>query len=440
MLCVLYAVNTIKMVDNSLQIEGNDINLDALNKETKKNSKSIKQESVIWKVNSDNSNVDFWYLWSGLFRTKHKKIYWKYNWFLFFFIILFGLIWWCFFKYDKFILDYSNWIESSDRKVFDLYEKTKKSVYNILWKEYEISYSPIDLWSERWMDNLKELINSDISYVYKKETLKNSVNNLLDSMISNANHLDDTKKYISTYWFFSDKLSDIITQDESITSIKDSMSAIESIKFSSAISVFSKLDTFLDSLSREMWMEKSEVLSGMNQIIERWEKDINLYIKNCYLNASEIDFNCNTIGDFNRYYELTQDLSFNVTFFKKLLQFIEEKLEQTEIPSFSIKFKWFDPNSKLLTFDIEINTFKEDEVELAKAWILSSHSFILNSLVNNLKLSRVIVSEPIEIRSIVVNQRILKFWNTEFTVNTSSNSFTVPIKKDNQIEIDDFVY
>jgi hypothetical protein len=204
--------------------------------------------------------------------------------------------------------------------------------------------------------------------------------------------------------------------------------------------VFSKLDTFLDSLSREMWMDKAAVLSGMNQIIERWEKDINLYIKNCYLNASEIDFNCNTIGDFNRYYELTQDSSFNVSFFKKLLQFIEEKLEQTEIPSFSIKFKWFDPSSRLLSFDIEINTFKEDEVELAKVWILSSHSFILNSLVNNLKLSRVIVSEPIEIRSILINQRTLKFWTTEFTVNTSSSSFTVPIKKDNQIEIDDFVY
>jgi hypothetical protein len=70
--------------------------------------------------------------------------------------------------------------------------------------------------------------------------------------VDNAKHLDETKKHISTYGFFSDKLSNIITQEESITSIKDSMSAIESIKFSSAISVFSKLDTFLDSLSREM--------------------------------------------------------------------------------------------------------------------------------------------------------------------------------------------
>ncbi|MBO4517252.1 hypothetical protein J5751_07730 [bacterium] len=48
------------------------------------------------------------------------------------------------------------------------------------------------------------------------------------------------------------------------------------------------------------------------------------------------------------------------------MQFVDSRLEQTEVPSFSIKFKSFNPKSKELTFDIEINTFKEDEIELAK--------------------------------------------------------------------------
>ncbi|MBO4517253.1 hypothetical protein J5751_07735 [bacterium] len=64
----------------------------------------------------------------------------------------------------------------------------------------------------------------------------------------------------------------------------------------------------------------------------------------------------------------------------------------------------------------------------------------MNSLINNLKLSRVIVSEPIEVKSINIEQRTLVFGITEFTVNTSKKTFTVPIKKENQIEIDDFVY
>ena len=122
------------------------------------------------------------------------------------------------------------------------------------------------------------------------------------------------------------------------------------------------------------------------------------------------------------------------------MEFIDAKLEQTEIPSFSIKFKSFDNASKQMSFDVEINTFKEDEVELAKNWILSPHSFILNSLINNLRLSRVIISEWIKVESIQVDQVTKTFWTTEFTINSSNHSFTVPIKKENQIEIDDFSY
>jgi len=178
----------------------------------------------------------------------------------------------------------------------------------------------------------------------------------------------------------------------------------------------------------------------MNKITKRWERDINLYIKNCRLNTFEVDYNCNSVWDFNKYYELTEDREFDTKFFKKLIQFIDEKLEQTEIPSFKINFRSFNKQSNELTFDIEINTFKEDEVELAKKGILSSHSFILNSLINNLKLSRAIVSETIEVRTIDVNQRTLNVWETEFTVNTSNKTFSVPIKNENQIEIDDFIY
>jgi hypothetical protein len=41
-------------------------------------------------------------------------------------------------------------------------------------------------------------------------------------------------------------------------------------------------------------------------------------------------------------------------------------LEQSELPSFSIDFKKFDKNSNKISFNIDINTFKQDEVELAK--------------------------------------------------------------------------
>jgi len=424
-----------------------EINLDNLNDTFEQNwinlewQEGLEQESAIGKLNSNvkDFEVDLRHTWNAAASNMHK-IYWRHNNLLIFLMILIGAVWVLFYKYDQYIVDYSNWIETTNNKISNTYEKIKKKVCNLIWLEYNEEITTVKLDGDNGSTVLKDLIQSKKSYISKKETLKNSVRDLLSSIINSTNHLDETKKHVSTYGFFSDKLSNIISDNEAITSIKDSLSAIESIKFSSAISVFSKLETFVERLSKETGHTKEQILSNIDKITKRWEKDINLYIKNCYLNASEIDFNCNNIWDFDKYYELTEEENFNTSFFKYLIQFIDNRLEQSEVPSFSIKFKSFDPKNKELTFDIEINTFKEDEIELAKKWILSPHSFILNSLINNLKLSRVIVSEPIEIKSINIEQRTLVFGTTEFTVNTSNKTFTVPIKKENQIEIDDFVY
>lgn len=432
---------------NAQSNTNSEINLDNLNGNIGQNGVDVRlrwddtQESAIGKLNSNvkGFEVDLRRTWNATISNMYSHS-WRHNNLLIFLMILFGLVWFLFFRYDKYIVDYSNWIENTNNKISNTYEKVKKKVYDLIWLEYKEDITTLKLDSDNGSMLLKNFIQSDSSYINKKETLKVSVRDLLSSIISSTNHLDETKKHVSTYGFFSDKLSNIISENESISSIKDSLSAIESIKFSSAISVFSKLDTFIERLSKETWLSKEEILTNIDNITSRWEKDINLYIKNCYLNASEIDYNCNNIGDFNKYYELTEDKTFNTSFFKYLMQFVDSRLEQTEVPSFSIKFKSFNPKSKELTFDIEINTFKEDEIELAKKWILSPHSFILNSLINNLKLSRVIVSEPIEVKSINIEQRTLVFGITEFTVNTSKKTFTVPIKKENQIEIDDFVY
>lgn len=389
---------------------------------------------------TDLTNGDLRMIWNDISKkTKPKNKRIIYMAILLVLIILTSAVAFLAYKYDKYIIDYWNWIEIGN-DIYNKFEETKGQIYKLLWREYVWLKWQVELSNENWISNLKQLVEWDNWYIYKKETLKGSIQNLFNSLIDSTNHIDETKKYISSYWFFSDKLSSIISDDEAITSIQDSLTAIESIKFSSAISVFSKLDTFLESTSRETGLEKEEILDKMKNISRRWEKDINLYIKNCKLNASELDAQCNHIWDFDKYYELTEDTWFDTKFFKSLMEFIDAKLEQTEVPSFSIKFKSFDKANKEMSFDVEINTFKEDEVELAKNWILSPHSFILNSLINNLRLSRVIISEQIKVESIQVNQVVKTFWTTEFIINSSSNSFTVPIKKENQIEIDDFSY
>jgi len=397
------------------------------------------QWTVIWQINNTNDNEENHVEKVSPTKSISKKV--KLVWRLIFFIVQFIMIWVACSKYDKYVRDYASWIETIDNKVVNYYEKVKTTIYNMLGKDYSTQSYIINLEGEDWKSNLSTLIEHGLlTYIQKKEILKETLNDFYDTVTRNAEQLEEIKKHVSTYWFFSDKLSNIISSDEQISSIQDFLTAIRAIKFSSAISVFSKLDTFVESLAKETWKSKDVVLENMENIMSRWEKDINLYIKNCELNAFEIDYECDNIWDFDKYYSLVWDKDFDTKFFKYLMNFIKDKLEQTEIPSFSIKFRWFNQQSNELSFDIVINIQKADKVELAKKWILSPHSFILNSLINNLKLSRAIVSEWIEIKSIDVQERTITVWMTEFTVETSQKSFTVPIKNENQIEIDDFKY
>jgi len=173
--------------------------------------------------------------------------------------------------------------------------------------------------------------------------------------------------------------------------------------------------------------------------MQRWEKDVNLYIKNCYLNPFETNYDCKTIWDFDIYYLQTKDIYFDTDFFKQLVRYVDIKLEQTELPSFSINFKKFDKNSNQITFNIDINTFKQDELELAKKWILWPHIFILNSLINNLRQSRFILGKWIVIRTLNIEPKTINIGTTEFNINNSNKTFTVDIQKESEREIDDFV-
>jgi hypothetical protein len=48
------------------------------------------------------------------------------------------------------------------------------------------------------------------------------------------------------------------------------------------------------------------------------------------------------------------------------MYYVDKKLEQTDLPSFSITFKKYDPTQKQISFTVEVNTFKQDEIALIK--------------------------------------------------------------------------
>ncbi len=297
----------------------------------------------------------------------------------------------------------------------------------------------INLNWENWKSELDKLISSDLNYLQKRDILTTALSNLSNNIVWKYSTLNWIRTDITQYWFFPKTLTSIISEDEPISSIQNSLIALEAIKFSSAISVFSYLDTFVSSLVQSLWMDKNAIEENIEKVTNRWETDINVYIKDCYLNPYESDYDCNYIWDFDEYYNNLKD-NFNTKFFKELIKYTDARLEQSQIPSFSISFKEFNQNSNEITFDIEINTLKEDEAQLTKKWILSPHIFIFKSLINSLRQSRFIVWDDISIKTLEVTPSTYIIWASEVNVNKSSNSFTVHIKKENAVEIDDFVY
>lgn len=439
-----------------------EIKLNQENKNISENFSNCNNESLIWKINKDDNNeknntinldnikineiteqnktkIDFKNEDCKTIEKKHYRINYRKIFILSFTtIVITSLVSLWLHLYSNYLTNYSTEWQIEENIIVNNIQKIK-DLFNKYFSKNHWSSNDVELLWINWLNNLDRIIKTNMNYIQKKEILNNSVKNLENAILWNYKNLENIKKSITKVWFFSDEISKIIEDNEQISSIQNSLLSLEAIKFSSAINVFPYLDTFVEWLANSTQLSKKDIENETKDIKSRWEKDINLYIRNCYLNPFEINYDCKIIWDFEKYYTLTDDLYFNTNFFKQLIRYADMKLEQTELPSFSINFQKFNKNSNQITFNIDINTFKQDEIELAKKWILSPHFFILNNLVNNLRQSRFILGKWIVVKTLKVEPKTIDIWTTEFTINNSNKSFTVDIQKESQREIDDFV-
>lgn len=277
----------------------------------------------------------------------------------------------------------------------------------------------------------KVIQEKNLSYIQKKDILQRALNGFSASFVANTNRLNTLKEDISKYGFFSQELYSMLENESYSTSIKKYLLSLEIIKFSSAIKVFSYLDTFVSSLANALRMPTTQVENNMQTLADRGEKDIVVYLNNCYLNPYEIDYDCNLVGDFDRYYALVdkEGTTPDTNFFKKMMYYVDTKLEQTDLPSFSITFKKYDPTQKQISFTVDVNTFKQDEIALIKKGIINPHIFILSNLLNLIKQSVFVVSENIDAKSIKISPKVIKIGSSVFNVNNSMMNFVLPIQK-----------
>lgn len=344
---------------------------------------------------------------------------------------------------------YDKYMYYAAQPVVDVQYETYISTYKNIEQTItdQIAFSDYPKYRGLWLEgkngkkNIETIINaSGLNYIQKKDLLQEGLNSLMDTYVGNKQKLESLKQDVTKYGFFSKELFGLLENQEYISSIKDSLLSLEMIKFSTAIKVFSYLDTFVTSLWNVINMPVNEVVSNMGIITQRGEKDILIYLNNCSLNPYEVDADCNLVGDFDRYYTQIDKEKTNLdrNFFKKLMAYVDVKLEQNDIPSFAITFQKFNPNQKEVSFSVEVNTTQQDELALTQKGIINPHIFIVSNLLNLIKQSLFVVGENIDAKKLKIETKTIKLWSNIFTIHASVMNFVLPVQKSTQREITDY--
>ena len=310
-------------------------------------------------------------------------------------------------------------------------------------------------WQQLWMFNLEtykvinlenELTKVDdllkdatLNFNQKKDDLQRSLQRLWNEIITIKNDTKTLREKMNKEGFFPQEIVWILDADNAIGSIQRSLISLEVVKFSSAIRVFSLMDDIVKQLADSFNYTKTNISDRLQSLIDRWEQDVEYYLNVCYNNPYEPE-ECNNINDFDKYYlTIKEEKDFDTVFFKKLMKYLNNQIEYNDMPSFSITFNSFDGKSNNITFSVEVNTTIEDEKALTQKGIKNPHIFIISELIKLLKQSTFIVWKGINAKNIKVADKVVTVAWRQFRVHNSINTFTLPIQKNTEREIFDFI-
>jgi hypothetical protein len=288
-------------------------------------------------------------------------------------------------------------------------------------------------------ENINSTINSAIPFIFKKDILEETVGQVVSSILIKNQELQDINKDINKYGFIHPDIMSILDSTKEQIPIMVSLHTLETIKFWTALKIFSMLDTFLQQASQVLSISKETLSNLMTTYTQRWEKDIANYLSMCYLNPYEQLPNCDIINDFNNYFIYEdKDTNIDTTLFSNIFSLVDSKLEKSDIASLQIDFNRFDPNQKNIWFRVTVNTLAEDDVAFMARGIINPHIFIISTLVTLLKQSFFVIGDSINIDKLNIKQQTITIWNIQIPVNTSFMVFDLPLQNSSEREIFDF--
>ena len=351
-------------------------------------------------------------------------------------IIIIGLL----YSYNTYITQASK-THPDNVEYVEKYKGYLGDLTSTLGMNHEIDYVGMTVNSQGDLKNFNDIVNThQLSYIQKRDILKEKLTALARGVANKADETEIAKKDIAKYGFLPLEIRNILQNEQAISTIQRSLNSLEVIKFSTALKVFSYMDSVINIISDSLRMTKDAVSYSLGEFTKRGENDISSYVYMCYLNPFETSTSCNTIGDFDLYYQdILNEPTFERELFKNVMKYLDIMLEQSDIPSFSILFNGFTAGSKAINFTIEVNTTRQDELKLSDAGVKNPHIFIFTSLINLLKQSLFIIGGEIDTKTINITTRSIEIGNTSYIVNTSSKQFSLPIQKSTEREIFDYI-
>ncbi len=299
-------------------------------------------------------------------------------------------------------------------------------------------YSTIDQLNSA--TQIGDIISASIPFMFKQDILVELVEKLKLTILGNNKKAEEISQEITKYGFVPPDVMNLMETSKDKIPIITSLHTLETVKFGTALKLFSMLDTFLQDASQELWLNRTILEDTINTYLENGEAYISNYLSMCYLNPYEKLPDCNQINDFENYFKYEQpNANINYKYFSRLLELVEKRLETSSVASIKIDFKSFDPNSKNLAFQVTISTLAEDEAAFLMKGILNPHVFILSTLVNLLKQSLFVIGDGISVQNITVKDQNITIGNVQIPIKTSFMSFDLPLQSSSQREISDYL-
>jgi len=119
-------------------------------------------------------------------------------------------------------------------------------------------------------NNIKDIIQTNsLNYIHKRNLTYKATHEIANSINQEKEAINQLRASIAEYGFFDPELAQLMESSKNNVSIQESLSSLETVRFATAIKVFSFLDNFTAPFIRQSGKSKEYVSSQLKLFVDR---------------------------------------------------------------------------------------------------------------------------------------------------------------------------